>query len=74
MQKYLIYVPYSEYTSVSDLLSHAQNFLTEISKGYDLEPYSPEGESLNISISKKRNDEFGADEIVIEIDYFVFNK
>lgn len=74
MQKHLIYVPYTEYTSVSDLLSRAHNFLSEISKEYDLQPYSPDGEPLNISFSKKINDEFGVDEIEIQIDYFVFNK
>lgn len=73
MEKQLIYVPYSEYTGISDLFSRAQNYLLEVSKEYDLQPFSPDGEPLNISFSKY-NDDSGNDVIVIEIDYFVFNK
>jgi|LakMenEpi03Aug12_release.lakeMendotaPanAssembly.Ray.scaffolds.fasta_scaffold2914188_1 hypothetical protein len=73
MEKHLIYVPYSEYISVSDLCSRAQNYLVEISKKYDLQPFSPHGEPLNISFSKN-NDDKGNDVIVITIEYFVFNK
>lgn len=73
MQKHLIYVPFYEYTSVSDLLQRTQNFLAEVSKEYDLQPFSPDGEPLNISFLKN-NDDSGNDVIIIQIDYFVFNK
>lgn len=73
MEKHLIYVPYNEYTSVSDLLQRAQYFLAEVSKEFDLQPFSPVREPLNISFSKM-NDDTGNDVIIIQIDYFVFNK
>lgn len=68
MQKHLIYVPLSEYKGVPELLKKVQEFLTEVSSKYHLEPFDPNGDTFQINFYRKE------EVIEIEINYFVFNK
>jgi hypothetical protein len=68
MQKHLINVPYSEYKDTPELLNKVQEFLKRIASEYDLQPFNPDGEPLQINFYRKDEG------IEIEVNYFVFNK
>ena len=55
-------------TPTKELLKKVQEFLTEVSSKYHLEPFDPNGDTFQINFYRKE------EVIEIEINYFVFNK
>jgi hypothetical protein len=68
MKKHLIYVPNNEYNGIPELLNKVPEFLTKVASEYDLQPFHPDGDPLQINFYRKEEG------IEIEVNYFVFNQ